>query len=281
MTEPRRGLPYFDFLLNEIGRGDAELTKAFGRHVHWGYWPDAGRADASIEDFAAAAEGLCCRVCDAAGVARDMRVLDAGCGLGGTLASLNDRYDGLALAGLNIDPRQLHRARNQVTVRDGNRLALITADAGRLPFADGCFDVVVAVESIFHFPSRKRFLREAYRVLRPGGRLALSDFVPRGITFPLLILLFLYFRRSIKKFYGECDAACTLARYRSLAQRAGFSSVAHDDITMNTLPTYDALARLDRGTDDGYEYHARKATRFLEWASRAGWLRYVIITFVR
>src|SRR5438034_5931485 len=44
------------------------------------------------------------------------------------------------------------------------------ADACALPFPDASFDRVLAVECIFHFPSRLRFLKEAARVLKPGGR---------------------------------------------------------------------------------------------------------------
>jgi SAM-dependent methyltransferase len=275
----RRKLPYFDSLLQGFSRGEAELTAAFGRHVHWGYWPDPRTADGSVADFAAAAERLSRKVC-AAGLREGMRVLDAGCGLGGTLASLNERYGNLSLVGLNIDARQLERARQQVEPKSTNRVSFVTADACRLPFADGSFDAVLAVECIFHFPSRMRFFHEARRVLRPDGVLALSDFVPRAATFPLLGAMFLFFRRSLESFYGRSNNRCTLSRYRSLAGNGGFASAGHDDITKNTRPTYKVLPRLMPGLEED-AYRAAKATRFIEWASRAGWLRYMILTFVR
>lgn len=78
-------LPYFDALLQEINQGNPEILAAFGRHVHWGYWENPGTADGSTADFAQAAENLCQRVCDAGTLANGQRILDAGCGFGGTL----------------------------------------------------------------------------------------------------------------------------------------------------------------------------------------------------
>src|SRR6184192_2318285 len=89
--------PYFDVLFHRLAGNDPSTTTAFGRHVHWGYWGDPGKADGSAEDYAKAAERLCGVVCAAAGVRDGLRVLDVGCGFGGTLASLNDRFSNLEL----------------------------------------------------------------------------------------------------------------------------------------------------------------------------------------
>src|SRR5262249_40386438 len=133
-------------------------STAFARHVHWGYWPDPAAADGSAEDYARAAERLCRRVCAAAAVRDGLRVLDVGCGFGGTLASLNERFDGLHMVGVNIDLRQLDRARLLVRPSPGNAVRFVEADALSLPFADASFDVVLAVECIFHFGDRAAFL---------------------------------------------------------------------------------------------------------------------------
>ncbi len=87
------------------------------------------------------------------------------------------------LTGLNIDARQLAAAEAQTKPANGNKIGWVEADACRLPFEDNSFDRVLAVECIFHFPSREKFLAEAARVLKPGGYLAVSDFVPTLMFF--------------------------------------------------------------------------------------------------
>ena len=77
-----------------------------------------------------------------------------------------------SLTAINITWSQLEAGRGRL--RDARARALC-ADACRLPFADGSFDGLISVEAAFHFSSRERFLREAFRVLRPGGVLTMSD----------------------------------------------------------------------------------------------------------
>lgn len=231
-------LPYFDLVLTALNRQDTVVEQTFGRHTHWGYWADPAAATLTIEDFAQAADNLSWQVIEAAGIGPGMQVLDAGCGFGGTLGTINDSWQGMQLTGVNIDARQIERARALTAARPGNTLAFLTADACDLPLQSASVDAVVSVESIFHFPSRERFFAEASRVLKPGGRLALSDLVPSRYS-PLRLT-----RRIQTGFFGVCQVQYAVRDYQQLAARHGFAVRTVRDITRNTLPTYRFLNRL-------------------------------------
>ena len=108
-------------------------------------------------------------------------VVDAGCGVGGTAVHLA-RTRGCKVTGVNISRLQLDMA--AVRAQDvslGDRLSFIYGDCSRaLPFDDASVDVVVNIESARHYSDRAAFLREVYRILKPGGKLVASDWVTRS-----------------------------------------------------------------------------------------------------
>jgi ubiquinone/menaquinone biosynthesis C-methylase UbiE len=269
-------LPYFDFLLEQLNQGEPMVQQAFGRHVHWGYWPYPKQADGSVEDFAIASERLCQRVIAAAGVKEGDRVLDVGCGFGGTIASLNEQFHTVNLTGLNIDPRQLARARQTIKPLNQNQIEFVEADACQMPFADASMDVVLAVECIFHFPSRVTFFQEARRVLRPGGRLGLCDFVSTPFFQALQNVTAQLGVKLANPVYGRVDSSFTLSDYKILACETGFSLRLQEDITRNTLPTYPVVCHVFEQMNYS---KAVKATATAGLLSRLGLLRYQILSF--
>ena len=281
MSKEPNNPPYFDGLLQRLDTDDAHTSAAFGRHVHWGYWQDPSRATCTPEAYGAAAEELCRAVCDTAGIQDGTRIVDVGCGFGGTLASLNERFSKLELVGVNIDSRQLERATDIVRPRNGNSIEFLQADAARIPLLDESFDVVLAVECIFHF-NRRAFFAEARRLLRGEGNLTLSDFVPSERALEYLDAIDLSADEGIRWSYGDIDLSCSMSRYRELAEANQLVLCDATDITDNTLPTYDFLYASTAGWPDARQVELfTRATRLLEKASRNGMMGYQILRFAR
>jgi len=231
---------YFDAFLAAIAEGAAI------DHVHLGHWDEPGaigpaRARAG---FVQAQERLSAALVAWLGLAPGHRVLDVGCGFGGTLQAIRRSDPEVEVIGLNLDPRQL-----AIGLRRDERprnAAWIAGDACRLPFAGAAFDRLLCVEAAFHFASRLAFFSEAHRVLTQDGVLMMSDIV---LTRPPERLAL--FADGLEAAFGPWpDKWAGLDAIRRDADAAGFTFRV-TDATANIEPSYHTIASDRRGQPTG------------------------------
>ena len=105
----------------------------------------------------------------------DGRILDVGCGGGGFLRRLSAKYPDVEFAGVDIseDSLAVTREMNAGLLESGG-LDLHLASVDDLPFDDGSFAMVTAIETYFFWPDLKAGLAEIARVMVPGGVLAIG-----------------------------------------------------------------------------------------------------------
>ncbi len=189
-----------------------------------------------------------------AGVTLQGRVLDAGCGGGGTALSLGEEA-GFAV-GLDLDARFRGTGTRLKVERGISRVAFVQGDGLDLPFQDSCLDFVVSHSVIEHVASAEAYLAECYRVLQPGGFLYLSTAPHRSfagahlprLKLPIPIHLLIGRRAAFATFkWLAARAPWTLREAKeantfiALAEAGGEK---HDDLLQEvTLPTLERWLR--------------------------------------
>ena len=155
---------------------DPFYREVWGEHVHHGYWA-TGR-----ESRPAAAEALVDLVADRLDLAPGQAVCDIGCGYGATAQRLAERH-GVHVTGVTVSGVQATVAAAQVAGARQHRRSC-TGTGSPTTFRDRQFDRAYAIESSEHMPNKRRFFAEAYRTLRPGGRLVVCAWLARDVPAP-------------------------------------------------------------------------------------------------
>ena len=156
---------------------DKLLERLWGEHIHLGFYP---KGKNNI-DFRKAKVQFVHELVSWSGLnklPRGSRILDVGCGIGGSSRILA-KYYGFNVTGITISPAQVKRAK-ELTPKELN-CNFQVMDALNLSFNEGTFDGIWSVEAGAHMNDKTKFADEMLRTLRPGGYLAIADWNSRDL----------------------------------------------------------------------------------------------------
>ncbi len=199
-------------------------------HMHYGFQrnlPEGGNPTENLVRYLA----------DVCVLKAGDRVLDAGCGVGGTAIWLT-KEKGCACVGLNLMEFQLRLARGFASKKKA-RVSFAAGDFMHPPFAADSFDAVVAIESFDHAPDKPAWVRCMAGLLRPGGKLLIVDGFKAEAPF------LREQRSAYEKFLAgwAVPHLCTVADLKSWGIDADLETLHDEDITPDVLPHASAIRR--------------------------------------
>lgn len=204
----------------------------WGPHVHHGLWNgNESSDDAQVRLIEAAAAQ--------AGIRRGDRVIDVGCGMGGSSVHLANQF-GCDVTGITLSPVQRVWASCGALVRGARRRTTFKrADAERLEFPIDSYDVVWSVECTEHLFDKPAFFAKAARWLRPGGRMMICAWLAGNDPLDAT---------QRQRVYDVCEGfLCpslgTAADYQAWMEHAGLKFTGYEDWTERVVETWEICRR--------------------------------------
>jgi len=196
----------------------------WGDHLHHGYYPpgelDKSNRQAQIDMIEESLKW--------AGVDSVSRMVDVGCGIGGSSRYIVKKYGGKA-NGVTLSSFQAQRA-NEISQEEGVDASFQVGDALNMPYEDNTFDLCWSMESGEHMPDKRKFVTELARVAAPGGRILIVTWCHRVLT-PENPVLSPEEQALLDRI---CEAYylpkwCSIADYVSISEELGLQEVCTAD----------------------------------------------------
>lgn len=200
--------------------------------LHYGYW------DKDTLTHRQALWNMNYQIARHAQITKSDYVLDAGCGVGGTSIFLANNV-GCKVHGISLSPSQIEQAiKNKQDLDKKNLTEFSLKNYYDTGFSDNTFDVIFAIESAVYSEPKDRFLKEAFRILKPGGRLIIADWFLRPTQTSKESDIIKKWAKTwaIKSFIYE-DSYC------KDITNAGYTNILLNDISENVFPSTKILHR--------------------------------------
>lgn len=195
--------------------------------MHYGYW------DKDTKNLHEAFINENKSVADALEIKKDDIVLDSGCGMGGTALWMAENFN-VKVTGINIMEDQIKLAKKYAAQRGLEYLTTFEVrDFHKTGYSDNSFDKIYAIESSSHSYNKLNFVKEAYRILKPGGKIIIIDgFLGKDKL-----------KKRDKELYNTfCNGLAlpnlaSVKEFNEYLQKTGFKNIKYINETIKVMPS--------------------------------------------
>ena len=247
---------------------------------NFGWWEDGDL------DYVRAADRLVLKMNELLQLGPSSALLDVACG-GATQDVLLHQRTGARIWGVDATWAQVVEGQRRISAAGLDGIVSVQhGSATQLEFPDGHFTHALCIEGAQHFNTREDFVRGAARVLRPGGVLAVADFLlmkpPRSPWARLIT------RRAQQLWHVPDANVVDPAAYRAALERAGFVDVTLEPVGRHIIPGYyrdqntaDVIAAHRRYKGWGWRARQFWTNYFMNASFESGYMEYMLVRAVR
>jgi MPBQ/MSBQ methyltransferase len=223
---------------------DGVLEHYWGDHIHLGYYHNTSEPDAptlarllSYRSFITAKKEFIkelLRVSNLQPCDDKLKILDVGCGVGGTARFMAASFPQALVKGISISPKQVQRARELTSTTDQVEFEVVDAQSMASIEGDNKYDIIYCIEATEHMPQKREFIEHMMRCLKPGGKFVLAAWCTRNRP------LSPREQREVRFLEEEWSHPhfWRVAQYEDCLKESGAGDVHTADWTQQTLPSW-------------------------------------------